>query len=542
MALPRRKARKIDPGILAPYAIPNPGWRHPSWWLAPGLSFFCLIFGFFYGITAPYLTVYCLFPLAVLGILSIWALPDMRKSPSGWLGPLLYAFIAVLIMWPYYLAIKLPGMPLITFQRLFNIPMIIAFLICLSVSSAFRGELKEVNGAVPILGRLVAAFAVVQLVTLPFSHAIGDSVQRAIMQEIVWTGVFFISCWLFRKPGRPERFAYLLWILAVYLCVMGLFEMRVQKPLWAGHIPSFLQIDAAARFMGGITRHGLVAYRVKATYTTPLALAEFLALVTPFLFHFVMGRYRFLTKALAVASLPLVLFIVIQTNSRLGMVGMILAGLVYLMFWGTLRWRRHKGDLIGPAVVAAYPLIFSLAIAATFFVHRLRVLVWGGGAQRSSNEGRAEEIKNGIPKILHNPIGYGAGQSGDVLHYSSFGGSLLSVDNYYLTLALEYGVIGLALFMSMIGASIWYGGRYALRNVHPRDRESELLVPITASMCIFFVIKAVLSQQDNHPVVFMLMGMLVALIWRQKGGGEDGAVAAQPAGQGGALPPARADH
>jgi hypothetical protein len=30
----------------------------------------------------------------------------------------------------------------------------------------------------------------------------------------------------------------------------------------------------------------------------------------------------------------------------------------------------------------------------------------------------------------------------------------------------------------------------------------------------FFVIKSVFSQQDNHPLVFMMLGMVVALVWR----------------------------
>jgi hypothetical protein len=41
---------------------------------------------------------------------------------------------------------------------------------------------------------------------------------------------------------------------------------------------------------------------------------------------------------------------------------------------------------------------------------------------------------------------------------------------------------------------------------------------------VFFVVKLVFSQQDNHPLIYMMMGMLMALFLRiKKSGSSDAA-------------------
>jgi hypothetical protein len=49
------------------------------------------------------------------------------------LEPIFLCFFATLIMWPNYLAIALPSLPVVTLLRVFVVPLIAVFLICLSV-------------------------------------------------------------------------------------------------------------------------------------------------------------------------------------------------------------------------------------------------------------------------------------------------------------------------------------------------------------------------------------------------------------------------
>ena len=47
-----------------------------------------------------------------------------------------------------------------------------------------------------------------------------------------------------------------------------------------------------------------------------------------------------------------------------------------------------------------------------------------------------------------------------------------------------------------------------------RDQELSLLIPIAVCLAAFLVIKSVFSQEDNHPLVAMIVGMIVATCWR----------------------------
>jgi hypothetical protein len=170
--------------------------------------------------------------------------------------------------------------------------------------------------------------------------------------------------------------------------------------------------------------------------------------------------------------------------------------------------RKNPRSLLGMSILMGYPALFALAIASTFFVHRLKVKVWGGGAQLPSTEARVTQMKMGLPLILRQPYGYGPSQGAVALNYHTPAGRL-TIDNYYLALILDYGIVGLALFLAFI--SFTAAKALLLSYRHPDDfKEGRFFAPISLSMVAFLTIKAVFSQVDNHPVVFMIIGLLIA--------------------------------
>jgi hypothetical protein len=160
-----------------------------------------------------------------------------------------------------------------------------------------------------------------------------------------------------------------------------------------------------------------------------------------------------------------------------------------------------------------YPVIFCFAITATFMIGKLRRALWGGGETRASTDARVEQYHLGIPLILKHPWGYGIGQGGGTLGYAPFG--FLTIDTYYLVLALEYGVVGFVVYLSFIGFGIWGAGKELLtRGELVNDRG--LMAPLAIALLNFIVIKSVFAQQDNHSVAFMMMGMIVAISSQSK--------------------------
>jgi len=514
--VPRWLKRRPKPApIMKPYIDRNTFRRKVAKFIFPiALGFFCLLYGFFFGLTAPYLIVPFAFPVAILMMLAIWALPDQPHAPTKSMEFFFAGMIVSLIIWPNYLALALPGLPWITVLRLTTFPMTFFLLISLSTSEGFRRELKESMVSIPGLRLALLTFVVMQFVTIAFSKSIPNSISKALLQQVNWTGVLLAAAWVCRKPGRAERFVALFVMLALPVILVTFLESRQQKLLWTDHVPSFLKIDdpAAAAAMTGTTRSATGQYRAKATFSGPLGLGEYLALMTPFCIHYALGAYRPIIRICAAALVPLIFLCFILADSRLGIVGFLVSILLYGLLWGLMKMRQQRSSLLAAAIVYVYPAIFVAALGAVMFVGKVHKLVFGSGAQAASTAARQNQLHMAIPKFLENPIGHGPSQSGLAMGYSA--DSFITVDNYYITLALDYGAIGLSAFLATFGLAIMFGVRSAMRPPALRDRELSLLVPLAIALSAFLVIKAVFSQQDSHALAFAMIGMIAALVYR----------------------------
>lgn len=509
--------------VLKPFMTAlDAGWRrYVGWLLMLGLMLFCVVYGFYYALTTPFLLMQFMAPLALLAGLAIWALPDMTRAPTRTLEILFFAFFIMAITWPNYLAIALPGLPWITSVRLIGFPLAFLLMVSVSVSEDFRRRTWASMKSIPYLWIFVTGFIVIQGFAVLISDRPIESLNAVIAFQISWTAIFVTACYVFLRPGNLQKWAAMFWGCAIGICLLGVWEQQIGHVPWSGHIPSFLAVgdEYVQRVLAGARRLGTGKYRVQTIHSTALGCAEFLALVTPFVIHFAMGAFRPVVKIAAAVSLPLIFYTILATDARLGVVGFFMACMLYLLTWSVMRWRHRADSILGPAIVLAYPVIFSAFMAATFVVQRLKSMVWGSGATTYSNQGRLDQLSAGIPKVLARPWGYGASRGAEELGYTNLGGSM-TIDNYYLLIALDYGLLGLVFYYGSILLVIYSAAKFGLSE-SSNHREYTFLIPVSISLSVFFVIKAIFSQPQNHTLQFMMMGMAAATIFRIKNG--DGA-------------------
>lgn len=517
-------AKRTPPVVLKPFTPPPAtGWRRfLNWPITLGLMLFCVVYGFYYALTAPFLITQFVAPLGLLGALAIWALPDLQRAPTRTLEVLFFAFFVMAITWPNYLAISLPGLPWITSVRLIGFPLAFLLLVCVSISEDFRSRTAASLRAVPHLWIFIVGFIGIQGLSVLISDKHFESLNAVIAFQISWTAIFFTACYVFLRPGNVLKWSAILWACAFAMCLLGLWEQRVGHVPWAGHVPGFLAVEDeyVQRVLAGARRLGTGKYRVQTIHSTSLGFAEFLALCSPFLMHFMAGAFRPLVKTAAAGSLVLVFYTILSTDSRLGVVGFFLASLLYLLVWSVTRWRNVRGSLIAPAIVVAYPLLFCGFVAATFVVQRLKTMVWGGGGTTYSNQGRMDQLSAGIPKVLSHPYGYGASRGAEELGYTNRAGTM-TIDNYYLLTALDYGLLGVIFYYGAILVTIFYTARVFLSS-NMKTREHTFIIPLGISLAVFFVIKSIFSQTQNHTLQFMMMGMVAALMFRIQNGDDKG--------------------
>lgn len=508
----RRERKSAERRILATYTRLTWHQRHRVLCVS-ALTFFCFFYGIFWVLLGPSMLPMLLIPLGLLLSLVIWALPETGRAPERLLRVGLFAYLFGLLCWPDYIAIALPGLPWITVIRLIGFPLAFLLLIAVSVSEEFRERAKAILAPSPLIWKAVTAFAIIGLLSIALSKDPGASLSKFSIAQINWTAIFFVSCFVFVQPGAIRLFAGSLWAIVLFVSAIGLDEARLQRVPWAGHIPSFLVIqdESVQRILAGTARAGTSIYRVQSKFGTSLGLAEYLALATPFVLHFIFTGRSMAVRLAAAMTIPLIFYTVHLTDSRLAAIGLFVSLALYLLYWGVMQWRRNPDSLFGPAITLGYPAIFAVLLASTVLVGRIRAQFWGDGSQQASTDARKTMYREGIPMVLRNPIGHGFGQGGQTLGYVNPAG-VLTIDTYYLAVALEFGVVGFLVFYGMFLIAIWKSARTAFFG---RVEESEWLGPLAIALLNFVIGKSVFSNLENHPLVFMMLGVVVALVYRE---------------------------
>jgi len=512
----RRQQLDSPAGALPQYRQPFATPTNPGLLTLLLIAMLAALYGFLFAAFAEALLLPLTIPLLILAAVVVWVLPETRRGPLRALEWLFFGFLIVLLIWPDYLAISFPGLPWITFRRLFAGPMALILLICISVSAAVREDIKRVIASEPLVTKLIIAFAILQLLSIALSRDPSRSVERFIVAQLYWTAMFFAGCYIFLKPGRVARWAAIFCLLSIPLALIGLYEWANSRVPWADRIPALLKVEdeSVQRVLAGTARAATGEYRVQSTHTTSLGYAEFLALTTPFLIHYVVGSFSTLVRLAALIALPVTFWMILLTDSRLGVVGFFLAALLYPAAWAVLRWKRAAGSLFGPAITLAYPVIFVLFLVASVVFGRLRRIMWGGGEHAASTEGRKMMYDKGLDIIAGNPIGHGVGMGAETLGVTNLAG-ILTIDTYYLLIALEYGVLGFLIYYGYLIIAVIRSAATLMTGRLP-DQETLYLIPLSIAILSFIVIKSVFSQDANHPIIYMMLAAMLALIVRHK--------------------------
>ncbi len=485
-------------------------------WIFWSVVGFCLLQGLVFSFFAPYLIeLFAVIP-AFLALIVIWALPEARNVPTRFMERCFFSLFVVMIIWPNYLAVALPFLPWITLIRLISFPMALVFFVALSQSHAFRKALGGGISATPWLWRFMVLFVLVEVATMPLSPVLPDSLQRFVLSCINWLIVYFVAVYYFRVPGRVTRWAAILCAMAVFLGLIAIVEVHEGHVPWAYHIPSFLKVEdpTVNAVLRGGSRAYTGVYRAQTTFTTSLGYGEFIAVIFPFMLHFMMMPYKPPVRIAAFFASLFMVYAGLLSGSRSATLGALVAFMMTIGAWGVLKWRHERSSLMGAAVVYSYPVAGVLVLAATLLIGRLHRAVWGGGETVSSTLARQTQWHMTWPHVLKNPLGYGVGSAAEILQFRLPSG-LLVLDSYFISLLLQFGPVGFIIFFGMMFSAVGAVVAYLYRQPK-RDREANFLVPLSISLIVWFTVKSVNAEEGNHPLIFMMMGMISAMLYRSR--------------------------
>ena len=400
--------------------------------------------------------VTALFPLGFLTriallaiVLSVlffgWALQrDTQWGALGLIRWLILLVVALSVLWPRYLFVHKAGLPGVNPFTILTMAALFACCFGIANSRMFGRDLRVAFRSGGVAFSLFVAWFIWRM----FSSVVGDEPLYSSLElakEIVYIGSFslfglVLAAW---EPG-PRYLLRVLVGCGLLVSVFGIYEAFAQKNPLVGFIGEGADM-VAPRVLIGIAAEKMRdgAFRAQSTFDHPIVFAQFVAALVPLaLFSLMRDPSRF-WRVVAFFALPCALLAIVKSGSRSGYASVAIAFALVASIW----WFRaivHGRFSKAVAIVALPALVFGV-ILGWFF---LSELVAGRNQHEvSSTSIRLLMLRDGIAALWESPIwGFGHGLSVVKAGVVNPMG-LSTIDNYLLSIAIDYGYVGLLLFV-----------------------------------------------------------------------------------------------
>jgi O-antigen ligase len=292
---------------------------------------------------------------------------------------------------------------------------------------------------------------------------------------------------------------------------MAFFQESVEENLFGKYLPDWMigGGEAIINIMRPIYRNG--QYRVNGISITSLEFAELFVYLAPFLLYFIIDSKNVLLKFITASLMVLAFIGILKTGSRLGNVGLLFGTMTYIMIWSLRQWLRDGMNIIGPAIVTLYISGIAGFVAVLAVSTRIRGIIFGDSSTASSSNARLSQLTDGLPIIASNPVfGYGIGMGADKLNYRNPAGAL-TIDSYWLSIAIETGLTGLICFLLFFISLIWSAAKLYIYEdqINP---SAKLGAALASALSCFLLIKLILSQTFNNSLIYFMAAITLIIL------------------------------
>ena len=451
----------------------------------------------------PPVIIFFAAPIIMLGV---WFLPKRKCIPAKFIWPLILVVAALMPFWPTYIHLKIGSLPILTPPRIVFYILSAIWIFDMISSRVRRGYFLFGLKKNKLLGGGVICFFALNALSLPMAEGRILASEIFFRQLIILAVPFCIFVTYVRKFKHIRHIAAATAIGAGVAGGIAGIEF-LTKSLLAAKLAPFIMTSAQWLEITQElkTRDGI--FRAQATHTHPISLGEYLSFTAPLALCFFAAAKR---RARILWALILVLIVIgiFATNSR-GALMALAAGTCFITaiaFFG--RIKQLQGSRFLP--LAGLASIFLIAAAPILVAGAQKIANGDSGTSAArSTQGRIDQINMAWPKIVKRPVlGYGAGRSARIVGYY---GRALSLDNYYLSLAVELGFPGplcfLAILIAAIATTLKRASDATLRTIFRAERM--VWLGLSGAMFAFLVSRMIISQTGNLNFFFPLIGAII---------------------------------
>lgn len=430
---------------------------------------------------------------------------------TGWEERVGFAFLMVVVMllviWPRFLFLKAGPGPSVNALTLALFGLLVYTIGSLLRRREIRQRFLENVRASGMLLVCLAGFLIWRFISVAFTDywlpAIIEILRETVFLLAVVVGALAFS-------GREKQEWVLIHVLVASIAIatmVGVVELKLMHNLFL----RFVDFDAASGASVNLRRSVMEkfregAYRVQSTFDHPIVMGQFFAMMFSVVTATVIASRRW-WRIFALALLPAIVVMVAKSGSRSGLIGLaVSASLVMTLFTGLHIFRRGNRDAsqlwwFFIALAVATTLVVLLANTFTDVLESIMRL------DRRSTEARVEFLARGIPAIQDSPIiGYGYGMAALKAGLTGSDG-YLTLDNYFLSVALDYGLPAVAAYVAMHLVPLWRARR-AL--VVPRA-DGIVMVAFSIAIAVFLAIQTILSIPNNQSIVVLMAIVIMQL-------------------------------
>ena len=408
------------------------------------------------------------------------------------------------ILWADYVAVDLPLIPFVTPVRMYLFLFVGVWLFLAATSRIVHERMWKSLKAIPLVSLAFMFVILFEGASIAFSVDPGGSQKNFLYHLMTYVVPFLVAASFVRSRGDIEILVRTLAYCAAIVGLIAVAETIVHRNLYGGFFGKWLNYDAG--WLKGVwfgdSRDG--KYRAFGPFLVHLSLAEFFILAMPFVIYCLEKAKRGWVKLLFWASIPLCLFGVYTTDSRTSLIAALCIIAIYLVFKGLRFQIERKESSMRPLIaliILGLVVLAPLAIGLVF-----KRIGWENAFGESGS--RTMQLIIGIPKVVHRPLfGYGVGNAGYVLDYRP-DGHTPSIDNYYLSMALDAGIPAMLAFAILPLTMVWMAFRRAVR----RGPDGSLFLAFGLSGLGFAIVRFTLSQYENVNFFYILLGAFVAFI------------------------------
>lgn len=415
--------------------------------------------------------------------------------------------LATMALWPTYFIIKVGGLPSLEARRIVAGLTILATLYFVISRESIRAQMKGLfRGHLGIGTLLISGYALFRIISCFASISPISSLILVFWEVLYYYSMYFVGAILFHQQSLQDWVIKVMLVLALLISMYSGIEWVLKKNILMQIAPV---ADGLAMFQKALAlsrvRDGF--FRAQGTFEHPLLLAEFAAMsvcfgLSTFLWKNKNASFRLLGFLTFIAALVTALL----TGSRSPLISISVASSFIFVLWFYGNDKARDKSKAGLRKLLA---LTTFSVVMLFSIPVFTILIKGGSKlEETSTSVRIFMLEQGWQSIKSNPLlGIGPGTSGSVAGILS-GSGVSTLDNYFLAVAIESGLLALTLLLLTLLFPIWVIFNQLMSNDNTINRS--FLSSVMGFLIVTVLVHAVFWMPYNLFFAFIFTGMALA--------------------------------